>query len=335
VAREQGRQTLRVRASTQHFNVYGDGGIITTLDDLARWDRVFYTGLPSASGLSSLLVNQGRLNNGSELRYAFGLDVYAYKGHRVVEHGGGMLGFTVDMMRFPDERLTVIALANTFEEWSTTMAFRVADLFLPDRSESEPRRPPAIPISEDALRGYTGYYWSRDRNFYRRVELRDGALVLDAGQGTSSAPLMPIGSHRFVFTDNPARQVVFTETPSRARRIVVGTPETGDGFEAEQYDSTPPSSIQEVRPLLGEYRSDELAVTYRFWEKQEQVFFQIGDGKPIEVFPNPAGRMVWNAKDMLWIGFGEVVFRRDNRGRVHGLTIGDQRVSRVFLRRVR
>jgi len=113
-----------------------------------------------------------------------------------------------------------------------------------------------------------------------------------------------------------------------------GTPRTGDGFVAERYDPAPPTSLADLQPLLGEYRSDELAATYRLWQQAGQVYFAINDNAPLRIFPKAEGRARWNAKDMLWIGFGEVIFRRDARNRVTGLTIGDQRVSGIRLRKV-
>ncbi len=114
----------------KHFNLYGDGGVITNIEDLARWDEVFYKDQIGGKEFRDLLLTQGRLNSGEILRYAFGLEIYEYKGHKLIEHGGGMLGFTVDMARFPKDHLTVIALANTPERWSTSMALGVADLLL-------------------------------------------------------------------------------------------------------------------------------------------------------------------------------------------------------------
>jgi len=321
----------------KHFDLYGDGGVVTTLEDLARWDAAFDDDRIGAPGVAAQMVRNATLDDGTPLRYAGGLEVYTYKGHRIVEHGGGMLGFTVDMMRFPDQHLTVIALANVFEEWSTAMAFRVADLFLPQPPKvTDPSGPTArrIPMDPSALRSYAGYYWSAASNYYRRVRLEADRLVLDEGEGTTASPLVPVGFHRFVLADRPSGEIVFTPRPAGGMVMSSGTPRTGDGFVAERYDSTPPASLAELRPLLGDYRSDELAATYRLWEHDGQVFFAINDNAPLRVFPQAEGRARWNAKHMLWIGFGEVIFRRDARSRVTGLTIGDQRVSGIRLRKV-
>ena len=48
------------------------------------------------------------------------------------------------------------------------------------------------------------------------------------------------------------------------------------------------------------------------------------------LFPNPKAPILWNSKNMLWTGFGEIIFHRDALGRLKGLTIGDERVSAVL-----
>lgn len=317
----------------KHFDVYGDGGMITTLADLARWDVALRTDRVGTPGLAQRLLTRGRLDDGTDVDYAFGLNVYTYRGHRVVEHGGGMLGFTVDMARFPDDDLTVIALANTPEVSSTAMAFRVADLLLGnDTPATAPAEIPNEVVAAD-LEGYVGTYWSAEGNFYRRVFVRGDRLHLDAGEGTSASSLIPVAPHTFAFADRPTRRAVFNDVHLPAARLRVGSPKTGDGYEAERYDPTPPTALAELRPFLGDYRSDELATTYRFREEDGKVVLQIGDGRPIIVFPTSGGRVVWNTKDMVWIGFGEVIFRRDATGAVNGLTIGDSRVSQILLRK--
>jgi hypothetical protein len=46
----------------KHFNVYGNGGLITNIDDLARWDEIFYSDKIGGKGFGDLLLTKGRLN---------------------------------------------------------------------------------------------------------------------------------------------------------------------------------------------------------------------------------------------------------------------------------
>ena len=153
----------------KHFDLYGDGGVVTTVEDLARWDAIFYEDRLGAPGLASLLLTKGRLKSGVELPYAFGLQLFDHAGRPTVQHQGGMLGFQADMVRFPEERLSVIVLANTPERWVTGLAYQVADALLGPsaRRQQDRKEEAAVHADQGTLRLYVGQYWNRKGKWAR------------------------------------------------------------------------------------------------------------------------------------------------------------------------
>jgi CubicO group peptidase (beta-lactamase class C family) len=71
-----------------------------------------------------------RLTNGDTSNYGFGWQLGSLDGHRQVHHGGSLPGFRAQMMRFPDDSLTVIVLANGDGARSELLAEGVARLYL-------------------------------------------------------------------------------------------------------------------------------------------------------------------------------------------------------------
>ncbi|MEM7381512.1 MAG: serine hydrolase domain-containing protein [Bacteroidota bacterium] len=113
------------------FNAYGDGGIMTSVRDLEKWDKAFYRDILGVKDFAKKMYQKGMLNNGNESEYARALIVMKYRGHEMITHNGGMLGFRVDMIRFPAERLSIIALGNSaFMNPTWQVAVKIADLFL-------------------------------------------------------------------------------------------------------------------------------------------------------------------------------------------------------------
>lgn len=55
------------------------------------------------------------LADGSASGYGFGWFVSSIRGHRVQEHSGGTAGFSADILRLPDDRVTVIVLTNSHD----------------------------------------------------------------------------------------------------------------------------------------------------------------------------------------------------------------------------
>jgi CubicO group peptidase (beta-lactamase class C family) len=62
--------------------------------------------------------------------YGFGWFVDPYQGHKRMSHDGGTIGFRTTIQRFPDDKLTIIALANRTDINPEELALKVADLYL-------------------------------------------------------------------------------------------------------------------------------------------------------------------------------------------------------------
>jgi CubicO group peptidase (beta-lactamase class C family) len=105
--------------------VLGDGGIYTSVLDLAKWDQALYDNPFVRPQLLETAFTPGLED------YGFGWRIDEYHGHRRMHHEGSTIGFRNFMQRFPDERLTVIVLTNRREPAVQSLAEQVADLYLP------------------------------------------------------------------------------------------------------------------------------------------------------------------------------------------------------------
>ena len=92
--------------------VYGADGIYSTLEDMCRWDQALYTEKLVKRATLEEAFTPGRLNDGSATFSGFGWRVDQALGFGRVSHGGAWLGFRNAIVRFPDQRFTVIILAN-------------------------------------------------------------------------------------------------------------------------------------------------------------------------------------------------------------------------------
>jgi CubicO group peptidase (beta-lactamase class C family) len=120
----------------------GDGGVYSSLEDLEKWDRALaeHT-LLSAKEMEPALTSATEAS-GAPLRkldgslaplYGFGWFLDSYRGHRRYWHYGETAGFRTAIERFPDDRLTVIVLANRAEADAPAMAESVAELYFGKR----------------------------------------------------------------------------------------------------------------------------------------------------------------------------------------------------------
>ena len=133
------KEKIRWRETDQSSTsaVLGDGGIYSSIDDLERWDRALreHTLLSEAEMLPALTPVQ--LTGGAaqsperpSVHYGFGWFLDPYRGHRRMSHDGETIGFRTTIQRFPDDKLTVIVLANRGDVNPAALALKVADLYL-------------------------------------------------------------------------------------------------------------------------------------------------------------------------------------------------------------
>src|SRR5580692_4561808 len=102
---------FRIDWST-NFDKVGDGGLMSSVSDLLLWDRNFYDNKLGKGTLLKEMQTQGVLNNGKKIEYALGLFISAYRGLPIVEHGGALFGYRTELLRFPQQKFSVITLCN-------------------------------------------------------------------------------------------------------------------------------------------------------------------------------------------------------------------------------
>jgi len=114
----------------------GDGGIYTSLNDLAKWDAALRGhSLLSAAEMEPALTpakvpdNSTTGPDNEPAEYGFGWYVNPYKGHARMWHYGETMGFRNNIQRFPDD-LTIIILCNRTDLNPGDLAKKVADLYL-------------------------------------------------------------------------------------------------------------------------------------------------------------------------------------------------------------
>jgi CubicO group peptidase (beta-lactamase class C family) len=121
------------RIDVWNNDIVGQGGVMTTVEDLLKWDDNFYSGTVGGPAFLARQLTRGKLANGTTLAYAFGLEVGEYRGLSMVEHTGSTGGYRTDITRFPGEHASVVALCNTTTADAGTLAHRVADIVLASR----------------------------------------------------------------------------------------------------------------------------------------------------------------------------------------------------------
>jgi CubicO group peptidase (beta-lactamase class C family) len=100
------------------LNTTADGALYTNVMDLGKWDAALYTEKLLKKASFEQMWTPVKLKDGKSYPYGFGWFLNEANGHRLIEHDGAWQGFTMNISRYLDDRLTVIVMTNLDEDHS-------------------------------------------------------------------------------------------------------------------------------------------------------------------------------------------------------------------------
>jgi hypothetical protein len=86
----------------------GDGGVWSTAPELLRWNQALDR---DELGVSALLQTPGHLDDGTQLDYAWPLDVREHAGQRIYRHGGRWARLSAQLVRLADLYSSFVIIA--------------------------------------------------------------------------------------------------------------------------------------------------------------------------------------------------------------------------------
>ena len=308
-----------IRARSSLFDLTGAGGVLTTVEDLYLWDQNFYEPKVGNKELIALLTTPGTLNSAEKQNYAFGFWRSKYKGLPVIRHSGNMFGYRAQILSFPEQKFTVIALSNNSAIFPSVIVDKLADIYLEGQLKPEvpsPKKvaetlPPAIPLSEKEALRYAGIYSSRESGAVFKLSLKDGKLI-NSGLLANETPVMAISENRFVMVagaDKYELIPVFNNTGAISEIKI-----TTNGVRPDVFVPVKPpfDSPQQLSEYAGTYYSDEFDADWRISLKGKNLSLQIDESLEPQLTAAYA--------DVFTTANGQInlSFTRDDKGKIAG-----------------
>ena len=313
----------------QNFDGHGDGGMISTIEDLYLWDLNFYHKKVGGEALAELILSRRKLTNGFLSGYSFGIEHGNYKGLKINMHGGNFLGFNHHFTRFPDQNFSVIILANTNEIDPYFFTDRISDIFLSDlyeipkmvNNESSEKVVTSFKLSQEELNRFKGHYWSFDGNFSRNIYVSNDTLRFDRGMNNISS-LVPISHNEFKMLVGDNVKVKF-ETEDVAKESMTVIINDTDFFNFEKYV---PSNykIEELKAFCGSYFSPELNCSYVISLQERQLILTINKKAVSKLNPVMKNYFISNFVGSISFDDGNLNDFVINSGRVRGVKFSKQ-----------
>jgi CubicO group peptidase (beta-lactamase class C family) len=185
-------------------NVHGNGGLLTTVGDLLKWNENFVKPVVGMPATIAQMTTAGKYSDGRDLDYGLGLYVRPLDGAKNVYHSGSTAGYRAHLNRFPDSHTSVAVLCNGSDGNAPEAANAVSRSYL---DKSAPRikggvtggivfAGAASTTLKVDLHELVGEYWSDEAETTLIAAIEDGRLVLRRRPGTV-IELKPEGSYSF------------------------------------------------------------------------------------------------------------------------------------------
>jgi CubicO group peptidase (beta-lactamase class C family) len=314
---------------TKSYHI-GAGALFTTIDDLFLWDQNFYANkLGGGTQLTQQLLTPGTLNNGRKNGYAFGIDVETYKGLKVFGHDGVYNGFSASMIRFPEQRFSVICLCNLMSIQSRRLTRRVADIYLAGEfkeglesgSKVALPEPKVVQVPEKELAAVAGSYFDSANNDFRRLYVKNGKLIYS--RGTSESELAPLGNNRFIMLGTPDRVEISFKSPRPGAPLQMITVVIGVGTSTHDSVESATYTTAQLAEFTGAYYSSEIDATYNITLQGDKLVVR---RKNVD---GETPMLVQYADAFSAVGTGIIRFTRNRQNRVTGFLLNTGRVRKL------
>lgn len=239
-------------------SIHGPGGLLTTAEDLLKWNAFYSTGKLGGKELLQRQTALDTLSNGDLNAYAAGLFIQHNVAKPTFYHGGATEGYRAKLICSPASGLSVAWLSNTsmLDTIGQDPAGSVFEMLAKSENTAPlPAQSTNIPIKVDRvkLEAYAGTYKSGHSD-------RDVAITLGPdGLVVSDTPLKAIGERRFRFYDIVLSfdgQGGLTVTPPSAEPMAYHLVDTVDALKwshqyAGQYFSDEVGAAIEIHQVAG------------------------------------------------------------------------------------
>jgi len=150
-------------------DIYGNGGLLTTVGDLLKWNDNLASGKLHPELFASM-QKPGTLSDGRAIQYGFGLFLEDFQGLAEVAHSGATAGYRAWLGRIPSKGISVAVLCNAGSANTTRLAGQIMDVYLGLAGAKAPASPKDVK---------PGLYRDTREGSVVEVESKNGVLMID------------------------------------------------------------------------------------------------------------------------------------------------------------
>ncbi|MEM7085647.1 MAG: serine hydrolase domain-containing protein [Bacteroidota bacterium] len=300
-------------------NLFGDGFLFTTLRDQLVFEQAIQNAENNNNQL--LILSQQPIKNSEITTYGFGLELEDRLNYPSLHHSGSTGSYHAQVLRFPEEKLSIFVMSNNGTLSSGNIAYEIAEVLLPKKelkADSHNPLQPEIVQAQSELKDLIGYYRTPKGTLIRITE-KDKTLYYQY-DNNNPFKLIRKRDNLFSFEGIPNTHLAFTYNGNER-----------DNFTLYQEDSEPrvhlrsndlPPTAFELEAYVGTYYNSELDISFEVY--LENDLLMVLQQWRTEAIPLRA----FTKKDLLLSNY-RTTLEPDAFGRVKALLLTSSRVKNV------
>lgn len=308
-----------------NLTALGSSSLFSTTSDLAQWVSHLLHPSEQFQPAVQRMLQTDTLNDGSKNTYAYGIDIDTYRGTEWISHSGSWAAFRTYIAILPAYDLSIVVL-NNHARSASNIARQIASFYVPDsKNETEENlveEDKQVRVTQDVLHTYTGTY-KLGSSWYVHISQKGNELWTRA-TAEDIFPMIAIADTVFLIKAYGNRTMTFhQDQQGKVRHLVYN-----DMICPKMSEDTT-FSLTNALEYTGAYYSSELNTLYKVELKEDELklwSIHNGDIKLIPAWTDEFLGTQWYARI--------VAFKRDENGKISGLSISQSRAKHQFFEKV-
>jgi hypothetical protein len=292
---------------------YAAGSLMSTTSDLLKWQNALNSYKLISKESYEKAIHGSSLNNGEHISYGYGLTEDNISGSTIIQHGGGIFGYTTMGLYFPEEKVFVSALSNCSCKNVGALANKIGALVI---GKPIPGKEDAIKLNDEQLNAWAGTY-EFDGNVLRYVTV-EGGNIFSQRQGSTKLEIYPMSADHFIFEEGTTNYK-FSKDANGSKQVTMTI--SGDEIIGKITDKKAPvekPSIKVAQEILDTYIGKyelQPGFVIEVTTSNGQLFAQATGQPQFEVFAEDEDTF------FLKVVKASIDFNKDETGKVTGLTL--------------
>lgn len=289
---------------------YGNGGLLTTTEDLLKWNEFYWGGKLGKPSLLPKQIAPDHLNNGVINPYGAALFIAHKKGWQYINHSGSTAGYRSFLLCYPQLKLSIAYLSNA-SVLDMALINSVENLFVSAKGSrsSNPENAGTYSVSTSDLQKYTGWYREQKTGEGRKLLVKEGVLFDGNNQLiASAADAFLLNKQQMIFSDHNKKFIDVSTDRDTSTYIAVKEAVISTG---------------QLVAYTGRYYSSEAEAAYTVEVKNGKLQLHLDPVTEIPLNPTYLDGFNINKLD------GNLYFERDGNNHITGFKISIPRARNI------